>query len=234
VTTNKKQAVSLDLTMLETALAALRDADAAIDAQRETAAQALKSGMTMALDTHFMGSSDTIGECIQTMRDVLGQAEQCVTEMASAFVKLNHDGSKSAALLSAREAMAKHAEAIRYLLVGANVEGAEAVAIPSAPKLTGSGATTKVKTSGIQYWRQLKGKDRQDLGGIQNKWSSLAFYAPVKQPTEVMNRLLKAAGWDGTTTTSQSFEITIEDGPCKGNVVTIGWDVAPTETTPEA
>lgn len=231
----KPQSVTLDVTLLTNKVEAITALDAQLNKAKGTMAEVLKRGADEAGSFSFnaaflMSGGETIADTMLALELQLSNLKQVRDEFTKAWITANVSTAEVDALKSQRDTLVNEAEAVRSVLVQMGVAEAATVELPSAPKVNNSSNSVPA-TSGIKFY-YLEGAKKVYKAPSQNTLSSMAFYAPIKVPTADLKAALKAAGWDGTMTTSQQFEIVLpsltEGG--ENRKVTMGWDVTPNAT----
>jgi len=224
---NAKKSVSLDLSALTTKVDQLKAIDEKLTAARGNMATQLKRGEEAADSLAFLGMGDTLRDVITQLELQLSIVKQVHTECRDAWIKANVSTAEIDALKAQRDTLVTEAESMKNVMIQLGLEGADKVELPTAPKATRSTGGSTPASKGVSYYYVKNGEKVFKSEG-QNTLSSMAFYAPFKMPVAEFKELLKAAGWDGTLTTSAEFTVKV-----RGEDVTTGWIVAEPAATPE-
>lgn len=230
----KKQVVSLDLSMLTSKVDEIKAIDEKLAAARGTQAEWMKKGVEAArttlvrpllLDevdsfdvTFVIDEKTTVGDHLDEVRSYLEDCEQFGNELCTAWIKANRkDSDESTALRTRREALFIEAAAVQNVLVQMGMSGAADVEIPKAVK-GGGGATARVKTSGMTFYRVVDG-EKVRPGPTQDSLSSMAWYQFGHAGVVALREALKAQHGHVDETAPWEGEVT-----CNEKTWTIGWE----------
>jgi hypothetical protein len=215
-----------EVAAIDTKLVGLKGTAAEWNRKADEAAGLLPIGFTtIDLDTSSLG---TLAQLDTFLSNALDEAKQVRKEAGVLWIKANRkDSDETAGLLEQRSKLVATLEALEQLFG----EVFEFPSIPKAPSARAtSGSTTSASKKGVQFYGTRH--DKPELGVKQmtaghNDLSGLAWYVGGQCGTDSLQEAMRAAGWDGTLTTSQEFgpfEVTTKKGEKRS--ITVGWAIS--------
>jgi hypothetical protein len=173
----------------------------------------VKSDSATVLD--FFGAVVGLADNTKQYRD------DCIT----AFIRSGMGTTDEAGLVAQREALVKEVDAFRLVLTDQNIDGADKLVVPDAPKPARKGGGQPKGASKYLRFYRLDADGPVYPADSQQKASSVAWYQ-FGASIEAMESAMRSAGWNGQYTTPWSGQITVtsKDGT-KQTTKTIGWDV---------
>ena len=176
----------------------------------------------------------TVADFVSALVSLTDNTRQYVDDEQTAVIRAGMGTTDESALLAQRAELAKEVEAFRVVLADQNVDGAETLVVPDAPKASRKGGGQPKGASKFLRFYRLDGDAKVYPADSQQKASSVAWYQ-FGAGVEAMETAMRAAGWDGSYTKPWQGSITVasKDGT-KQTTKVIGWDItndADTETT---